>query len=159
MCCPQFCFELQRSSRTQEKSDPPGPRNVWTWRVCLYFFSPAVGPMTSSQAISHRWALLPVMPLPTQKAQARNNNWALGRLQRGVHGPAWELRCDKHICIFFPEILPHVCKWISPPRGEPCNALELWFVFSTLHSASGIILISRLLLGECCNGNTVFSED
>lgn len=102
-----------------------------TCRVYLCFPRSSCGPpdfIPNHPSVTDGPWFLWCLCLP-RRPWARNNNWALGRLQRGAHVPAWELRRDKHICMLFPGILPHVCKWISPPRGEPGNALELLICF------------------------------
>lgn len=139
--CPQFCLHDRAPITTittqgPELLDPPGLWDLSTWRVHLCFSLSSCEPhdfIPNHPSVTDGLCFLWCLCLP-RRPWARNNNWALGRLPCGAHGPAWEFRCDKHICMLFPGILPHVCKWISPPRGEPGNALELWIVFSTLHS-------------------------
>lgn len=159
IACNLLCVNREHASGSRNGWIHPGGEH---WTVSLLAPS-SCGPGSPrhSPTVNHRWALFLANPLPPQKAgpnQITPQPWRSASVPPfwGPLLPAWRRRCNRHMF----HLLFRVCQWVPPPRrGEPCNALELWFVFSTFYSASKIILISRLLLGERCNGNTVFPKD
>lgn len=126
------------------------PRSCGTWvpGQCAHFLPLHGRPHHTMPTRQSQPGSALTTPLPTrgldQKAQ-------IG-LREPQRAPLWSFQGTA------PGLQMNSSSWVCVFGGS-YKALELWFVSSNLHSTSKIILLSRLLLGECCNGNTIFSKE